>query len=304
MIRFPLWGMLLAALGPLSACAKSDAASRAVADSALLGARAARLQQLLSNIDTIGPDQPIALWKLPDRLKEISGLALTADGRLLTHGDEHGTVFEIDYRRGEVVKSFTVGSPRVRGDFEAITIVRDSVLLLASDGVLYSFKEGADKSVVPFVKRDTGLGKQCEFEGMTFDSLTNLLLLACKHVRDKALKGNLVIFRLPMGPDRDGKEVPPSPLVIPFEQAIGSNDWTDLRPSDITIDPVTGNYVLVASIEKALLAITPTGEVVFSRPLPKDHDQAEGIAITRDHLLIISDEAKTGPARITLYRWP
>ena len=44
--------------------------------------------------------------------------------------------------------------------------------------------------------------------------------------------------------------------------------------------------------------------MVFARPLPPGHEQAEGVVITKDHILIVSDEAKGGPALITLYRWP
>jgi uncharacterized protein YjiK len=61
---------------------------------------------------------------------------------------------------------------------------------------------------------------------------------------------------------------------------------------------------LVAAREQALIEITPAGDVVFARPLPGVHEQAEGVAITPDSILIISDERVTGPAVITLYRWP
>ena len=44
-------------------------------------------------------------WKLPEDLDEISGLALTADGRVLAHNDEQGIVFELDPWRKAVVKS-------------------------------------------------------------------------------------------------------------------------------------------------------------------------------------------------------
>jgi len=94
-----------------------------------------------------------------------------------------------------------------------------------------------------------------------------------------------------------------SRFTVPLKQVIGSNGWDHFHPSDITIDPFNGNYVLIASREQALVEITPAGEVVFSRPLPGAHGQAEGVAITRDSILIISDEKSTGPAAITLYRW-
>jgi hypothetical protein len=62
--------------------------------------------------------------------------------------------------------------------------------------------------------------------------------------------------------------------------------------------------VLVAAKQKALVMLTPAGTVVFSRSLGGRHPQAEGIAITRDHILIIADEATNSAATITLYYWP
>jgi len=279
-------------------------ATTATADSTLLQERQRRLEAALARPDSIAPGKPIALWKLPDHLKEISGLALTADGRLLTQGDERGKVFEVDYRRGVIVKEFTLGSPAVHGDFESMTIVGDSVMLLTSDGKLYAFAEGDSGAAVPFTVRDTGLGSECEFESMVFDAGAGVFLLACKKTHNKTLKDSLVIYRLPRALGKDGKEAKATHFSIPMLTVVGANGWDGFHPSDITIDPVSGNYVLIASREKALLAITPKGEVVFARPLPPGHDQAEGIAITKDHILIISDEAKGGPALLTLYRWP
>ena len=304
MTRRPILVALLAALGAGTGCAKPATRDTIASDSLLLNQRQARLDRALANPDSVAAGTPIALWQLPDQLKEISGLALTANGRLLTHGDERGKVFEVDYRQGIVVKEFTVGSPAVRGDFESIAIVGDTVMLLTSDGVLYRFAEGSNGAVVEYTVRDTGLGVECEFEGMAFDASSRSLLLACKRTHDKALKDSLVIFRLPVEPGKDGKVQKPSHLSVPLTRVIGANGWGGFHPSDITVNPFNGDYVLVASREKALLEITPTGEVVFARPLPAGHDQAEGVAITKDHILIVSDEAKGGPALLTLYRWP
>jgi uncharacterized protein YjiK len=92
-------------------------------------------------------------------------------------------------------------------------------------------------------------------------------------------------------------------LKVPIVDVIGSNKWTNFHPSDVNIDPFTKNYVIVASKEKGLVEITPDGEVVRSVPLPGDHRQPEGIAITKDSILLVSDEANVKPPAITLYRW-
>jgi uncharacterized protein YjiK len=271
-------------------------------DSAALDARVARLQERLAQADSgEGNGDPVARWLLGAELTEVSGLALTPDGRLFAHGDEAARVFEIDYRRGTVVKQFWVGEKALREDFEGITFAGNRFFLVTSKGVLYEFPEGADGERVKFQLHDTRLGKECEFEGVAFDSTANTLLLPCKNVGEKSLQGNLVIYRYALGSDSSGTST--SELSIPMTQAVGNNDWKRFRPTDIAIDPWTGNYVLVAAQEKAILQLTPAGSVVFSRPLTGSHPQSEGVAITRDSILIVGDEGTGQPGAITLYRW-
>jgi uncharacterized protein YjiK len=71
----------------------------------------------------------------------------------------------------------------------------------------------------------------------------------------------------------------------------------------MTVDPTTGNYVLISSHEKGLVEITPGGVVERIESLPGEHKQPEGVAITKDNILIVSDEGTKQPASITLYRW-
>jgi uncharacterized protein YjiK len=267
-----------------------------------LAARQARLEQALSDPTNAQPNAPVARWILPDKLAELSGLALTGDDRLFTHGDELGTVFEIDYRRGEIVKEFSLGPPVVHDDFEAITVVRDTIILLTAQGFLYRFAEGKDGAGVAYSTIDTKLGERCEFEGIAFDSAANSLVLACKNVRDGGLNDALVLYKWPLGNDSTATGLAPAEIRVPLSAMDASLGWTKIEPSDIAVDRRTGNYVIVASGQKALIEITPLGEVVSSRALPSGHAQPEGLAITRDNLMLLSDEANQGPAVITAYR--
>ncbi len=247
------------------------------------------------------PDKkaPVAMWIMPPELREISGLALTPDGRILAHDDEVSKVYVIDLRQGILLKQFTLGTG-FRGDFESITVAGSNIYMLASNGVVYQFQEGADGASVPYSVVDLHLGKECEFEGMVYQADSNWLVMPCKTAKDKSLKHNLVIYRYRLG-GPDSARI--SMMKIPFVQLIGSNKWKSLHPSDITIDPATGNYVMIASHEDALVEITPQGDMVRAQSLPKGHNQPEGIAITKDSVLILSDEATRKPAAITLYRW-
>jgi uncharacterized protein YjiK len=61
--------------------------------------------------------------------------------------------------------------------------------------------------------------------------------------------------------------------------------------------------VIISSHEKGLVVVNPDGDVLRSGPLPGDHRQAEGVAITKDTLLLISDESNVRPAMISVYKW-
>lgn len=296
------YGLALLALVAAAACRSTQGASSSSGDSALLARRESQLEAARTRADTAS-DTPLTRWLLPSGLAEISGLGLTSDQRLLTHNDEVGRVFEVNYRRGVIVKSFWVGEQIVRDDFEAIAVAGDRIFLLASTGKLYQFPEGANGSHVPFTLHDTGLGTECEFEGLAYDATANALVLACKNILAAGLKDFVVLYKYSLA-DTTASRI--ARVTIPLDRVIGTNVWKGFSPSDIEVDPASGDYVLVASQQKALLRVTSAGEVVWSRALPRGQDMSEGLAITRDSLLILSDEAASAsaPADITLYRWP
>jgi type II secretory pathway pseudopilin PulG len=266
---------------------------------------ATREQRLAARLATTAVDTtavaPLARWVLPLELREISGLAVTADGNLLAHNDEQARVYVIDPRRGVVIKQFNVGNSGLRGDFEGIAVSGADIYLLTSNGVILRFREGKDREEVAYTRVDTRLGNECEFEGIAVDPASRLLILPCKSVAKKGPRGQLVIYRWDL---RKGDSQRPSMLTIPIAVVAAGNPWRTLHPSDMTIDPASKNYVLVAAQEKALVEITPGGELVRAGLLPEPSQQAEGVAITSDGILIIGDEGQDRAATITLYRWP
>jgi uncharacterized protein YjiK len=292
--------ILLTGLAPAVLACRETPEARAAQAREVAAIRKDSLASRLALADA-HPDKPVpvAEWIMPPELREISGLALTTRGTVLTHDDNVGRVYEIDPKTGILLKGFSLQGG-VRGDFEAITIAGTDVYLMRSNGKIYKFREGPDASQVPYSMYDTGLGKQCEFESMAYEADSSRLVLACKKFLDKKAPKEVLIFHVPL-PLGDPSKI--TALQIPIKDVIGKNKWTNFHPSDINIDPVTKNYVIVASKEKGLIVVTPDGDVVRSEPLPGDHRQPEGIAITPDSLLLVSDEANVKPPAITVYRW-
>jgi uncharacterized protein YjiK len=289
--------LLLAAAGFPGACRNDN---DAIAGQ-LQEIRATRQKQLATRLGAAeaNPGQPLARWIMPAELREISGITLLANGHLLAHDDEVGRIYEIDPKSGIILRRFALkGTPH--GDFEGITTAGKDIYMVQSNGQIFRFEEARDGQESSYDSYDTRLGKECEFEGVAFEADSSWLLLPCKKVATKDLKRDLVIYRLSL-PITSGSRL--TMLAVPIADVAGSNGWKNLSPSDIAIDPSTGNYVLIAAQEKALVVITPLGQVVRSEALPPGHEQAEGVAITPDGILIVSDEATHNPADITLYRW-
>jgi uncharacterized protein YjiK len=290
--------LLLCAVPSLVACRETPKA-RAAELHRIAATRRQDVARRIAMADA-NPDKvvEVAKWIMPPQLREISGLALTSRGTVLTHDDNAGRVSEIDPKTGILVKSFSlIGNQKE--DFEAIAIAGNDIYLMASDGKLFRFREGADGQQVQFIMFDTGLGRTCEFESLAYEADSSRLLMVCKRILDKQSPQDLVIYHMPLPLNRATFSI----LRVPLKQVIGSNKWKNFRPSDMTIDPFTRNYVIIASHEKGLAVVTPDGDVVRSEPLPGDHRQPEGVAITKDSLLLISDESNVLPAAITLYKW-
>lgn len=240
-------------------------------------------------------------WRLPGRLREISGLATTSDHRLLAHDDEAGVVYEIDLQDESIVKQFQMAdmADTVEDDFEGIAVADDWIYLVTSSGRIYETPEGADGESVLYRVHATGVGRECEIEGLAYDADRRELLLMCKDARDEDLEGRLPVYRWSIDEKRLNADSSAVPAVRDFARHIGSRVY---RPSGIERHPVSGNYFVIAARPGAIAEVTPKGEVVAARRFTAEwHRQVEGIAFAADGALIIADEGGGGRARLTVY---
>ena len=278
--------LLAATLGLLSLTGTSAGVQRGV-----------RLEDYGLRADEAAPRE------LPRRLREISGLAMTADHRLLAHNDEAGIVFEIDVRDGSVVKEFHLAdlADPVADDFEGIAVADGWIYLVTSAGRLYECREGADGESVLFQVYATGAGRDCEIEGLAYDDGRRELVLMCKNARSDDLFGNLAMVRW----STDEKALRGERAVVPvgdFARRIGANRF---QPSGIERHPVSGNYFVVAARQAAIAEVTPGGQVLGVRRFEAPwHRQAEGIAFAPDGALIVADEGGRARATLTVYPAP
>ena len=238
-------------------------------------------------------------WKLPKKLREVSGLA-QHEGRVYTHDDQLGIVYEIDYEAARLGKAFALGRRTLKGDFEGIAIAGERFFLMTSNGTLYEFSEGDNGQRVGFHTYRTGLGKRCELEGLAYHDSLDSLLLICKEAREASLRGYVAIFAWSLG-ERRLQSAPY--LLVPLKDVTDTIPGKKFNPSGIALDAATGNLVVVAARQRALAEIDSKGRVVMAMqiPLSSRHRQAEGIALLPDGRLLLADEGANKKARLALY---
>jgi hypothetical protein len=266
-----------------SAARTEPAPSRGVAEASVLG-----------RFDLAG-DAAVQV-PLAGGLREISGLAVAPDGHLFAHADERGVVSRVHICDGTVEKSFSLGFPPVRDDFEGMAIVGERFFLMTSTGRLYETREGVHGTSVPYTVVETGFGGVCEVEGLTWDPVSRTLVAGCKAPRAGRQRGSVTFLRWSV--DAKAPAVPPS-----LTLAVTGLATKNFRTSAIEYDARSRNYIAVAGPERQLMEFTSAGVVVASRLLSRQlHRQPEGLALVGDSLLVIGDEGAGQRGTLTCYR--
>lgn len=279
-----------------------------------LGAGTLGMGLLLAAATPAGPGD-LARWfdgdrdrdRLPDALREASGLAVDDEGRLWSHDDERGVVWRLAEGSGDPAERRVLGPDPVRGDFEGLAWDGRRFHLVTSTGTLVSFEPGLREEVHDWSARRTGAEDVCEVEGLEVAPDGGGLVLACKTVYDRRWKGRLLLLEVPMPGDHDGLQHPPLPvrplLAVPRAVLEAAGVSRALSPSGLT-RAADGGWLILAGRQGRVVHVSDAGRVVDHSALPSGHPQAEGIALERPDLLTLVDEGDGGRGRVTRYLRP
>lgn len=242
--------------------------------------------------------EDVQQWQLPMKLKEISGLALTQDGRIFAHDDERGTLYAIDEKTGEIRKRFSLGERTARADFEGIAIVEDDIYLVTSGGTIYLTHEGNDRQKVEYQQFPTDLVDICEVEGLTYEPDSRLLMMVCKVVFKASDRDSILVY----GWSPETRELS-SPLIkIAADELLPRIDKRGFNPSGIEYVDELKRLLIVAAEQHLILELTMDGEIVALQKLSmKRHPQTEGVAVLKDGSLILADEGRNR-ATLSIYK--
>lgn len=254
---------------------------------------------------------PSSQVRLPAELREISGLAVSPEGRVFAHGDEDATVYQLDPHSGRVTKRFALAASgsdpalgkksrdgHLTGDFEDIAIVGDRFFLVSSNGVLLEFPEGEDGASVPYRAYPTGLEQVCEVEGLAHDPSTKSLLLLCKTMREKSERQQVTVYSWSLA-DRTRRDRPR--LAVPWNALTRVTGGKEFNGSAIALAPGQ-SLLMVAGPQRLFAEVGSDGAPLRGGSMDQDtHPQPESLAFLPDGSLLVASEGGKGEAVLARY---
>ena len=227
---------------------------------------------------------------MPDQLHEISGIAFShgEPDTLYAEQDEQGRLFHFKPGSNDMV----VCKFAKKGDYEDIAISNGIVIILRSDGILFTFPlSEANLPAAVNVQQWENLLPGGEFEGMWADEKTGKLYILCKHCTDdktsKVSSGTI----LQISPD--GKISPAGNFSLNVKEIerLAESGKISFHPSGIAKNPVTGEWYIISAVNKMLVIADEAWQPKAVYPLNLSlFNQPEGIAFDKTGNLFISNE--------------
>lgn len=232
--------------------------------------------------------EPEFRLELSDKLSEISGLTWYQQDLLAAVEDEFGIIYLINSSTGKIQNELRFAGP---GDFESIEYFNGYFYVLTSSGLIYKVYH-LDSSITTMGK--TSLTWLNDVEGMCYDTVNDVLLIACKEQASTELlkkeKGKAIYA---FNPDEKKLITPPVFRIKKKNLEPFLGEKPDFKPSAVAIDPITCNLYVLASVGKLLVVLSPDGTVLEVKRLKsKQFRQPEGISFSPEGHLFIANEAK------------
>jgi len=255
-----------------------------------------KTSSLLNNYD-FNPESS-AFIKLPKSLKEISGLALLNEKQILVNNDEEGIVYTLKVPGFEMTAKLKIGDEKIQKDFEGIAVVKDTVYMVTSNGVVYKINYSAKNDAADFIQFKTSLKIQNDVEGLCYDK--NSLLLACKNEPGMGKVKSRAVYSFSLR--KMTLERQPR-FLISLKELMQKYGFKNFAPSGIEKNPVNGNFFVLSSNPPSVIELNPRGKILAAIKLSsKTHPQPEGITFLNDGTMLISDEGQDKSGKITIYK--
>ncbi len=243
-------------------------------------------------------------YNMPDALTEISGIAFNQGkpDMIFAEQDEDGNVYS--FKLGD--KQVTTSKVGKKGDYEDLAICHNQVILLRSDGVLFSFPfTEVRKPEITNVKKIQDILPTGEYEGLYADEKSGLLYVLCKHCADDRTTKTSSVYVLALQADGTVKQSGGFSINIKEIEKITGKKRISFHPSALTKNTVTNEWYILSSANKMLVVADASWKVKTVYPLdPALFNQPEGIAFDNQHNLYISNEGdKVSPGNVLKFNY-
>lgn len=247
--------------------------------------------------------QPVK-YNMPDALHEISGIAFhhgKADS-LYAEQDEDGNVYYLHLGDNHAASS-TFGK---QGDYEDIAILGEQVILLRSDGVLYTFPfKGIRQATINNVQKTKDVLPAGEYEGLYANEKDQQLYVLCKHCNDDNTRKTNSGYIFKLAADGSIKQSGTFSINVQEIEAITGTKKIAFHPSALAKNQLTNEWYVLSSVNKILVVTDYNWKVKAVYPIdPGLFMQPEGIAFDGQNNLYISNEGdKITPGNVLKFNY-
>lgn len=227
-------------------------------------------------------------FAMPESLLEISGISFNKGNNDTIYAiqDEEGRLFRLAWGNKKQLNAKFGKS----GDYEDVSILRDKVVILKSNGSLYSFPfSDAIYEEIDTVQEWPRLLPEGEYEGMFGDESSGRLYILCKNCKvDNNDNVTGYIYQV-----TDTSLEPAGQFNVDVEsiKPFSGKVKKGFRPSAFAKNPITNEWFMVSAINKLLVVADENWKIKNAYPLDGNtFNQPEGIAFDKAGNMYISNE--------------